>query len=240
MDESKETETFEALPLRSAYEFLAGKGLSDEATQIRTSKDKYKSYDTTLKRGKIAALLEKNNLLSEFMATQWPFGKTEKGNTRLARYKRIYDSFMGSQGSVDEEEEEESPEETAFAYEDNLRDYLARNLHKIEKGMSLYIDSEGRKGVEYPIDAEGRRIDILAIDSLNIPTIIELKVSRGHEKVIGQALYYKNRVKEIFKSENAKIVIVAKEISSELKTAVVNLPDCALFEYELAVNLKRV
>ncbi len=43
-----------------------------------------------------------------------------------------------------------------FAYEHDLRDYLARNLHLLEPGLRLY-DEEGVTGVEFP--AGGRYID---------------------------------------------------------------------------------
>ncbi|MBI4267589.1 MAG: DUF91 domain-containing protein [Chloroflexi bacterium] len=239
MDDSKEIEGFESLPLRSAYKFLEEQGFTDEATQIRESKDSYKSYSSTLKRGKIVVLLEQKRLLQQFVDTLWHFGRTEKGKSRIRRYQRIYDGFIGARENG-EEEEEESAEETAFAYEDNLRDYLARNPGKIEPGLKLFVDSEGKEGVEYPVDAQGRKVDILALDKNNLPVVVELKVSRGHERVIGQALYYKNRVREIIGSAKARVVIVAREITPELKVAVEGLADCELFEYELSVNLKRL
>ncbi len=46
-----------------------------------------------------------------------------------------------------------------FAYESDLRDFLAKNLSRIEPGLKLYQD-EGITGVEFPVG--GRFIDILA------------------------------------------------------------------------------
>lgn len=211
----------------------------DKAYEIRTSEDRYKSYSSSLKRGKVVILLEDNNLLDEFIDKCWPLGKTEKGKRKIKRYKRIYDAFTGKE-SGEEEEEEESAMETAFAYEEDLRDYLAKNLSKIGPGLNLYKDKDEREGTEYPIDTEGRRVDILAIDRQGVPVIIELKVSRGHEKVIGQSLYYRNMVKELTGSAKARIIIVAREITPQLRIAVQGLPDCELFEYDLSVKLRRV
>lgn len=240
MEQESEIEQFESLPLRSAYYFLEVKGFNNEATEIRVSKDKYKSYHATLKRGKIVALLEKNRLLDAFIDTSWPFAKTEKGKKKISKYKRIYNEFMGTE-AIEEEEEEESTIGEAFAYETDLRDYLAKNPSKIQQGLKLHTDKDGKEdGVEYPIDEEGRRVDILAIDSSGVPVIVELKVSRGHERVIGQALYYKNRVKEMFGTTKARIVIIAREITPELRIASEGLPDCELFEYDLSVNLRRI
>jgi endonuclease len=73
-------------------------------------------------------------------------------------------------------EGDDKPDATAFAYERDLRNFLSKNLHVIEKGLSLY-EQEEIKGIEFP--AGGRFIDILAVDSKGGYVVIELKVSRG-------------------------------------------------------------
>jgi hypothetical protein len=61
-----------------------------------------------------------------------------------------------------EEPQEPSPMGSSeFAYEHDLRDYLARNLQLISPPLKLYTD-EGITGVEFPVG--GRFIDILAVD----------------------------------------------------------------------------
>jgi hypothetical protein len=70
--------------------------------------------------------------------------------------------------------------------------------------------------------------------------VIELKVSRGYEKVIGQCLYYKNRLKQLLNSTKVRIIIIAREINPQLKIAIEDLPDVELFEYKLSVKLKAV
>jgi len=239
MDEIEKIDEFEALPLRFAYEFLAHKGFEHESSEIRRSKDKYGCYTSTLRRGKVLELLEKNNLLEEFIDRYWLFGNTEKGKRKTQRYKRIYESFLNSDGG-DDEEEERRIEETSFAYEQDLRDYLSSNLLVIEPGLKLFKDEKDIKGIEYPIDDSKKRVDILAIDKNQVPAIIELKVSRGYEKVIGQCLYYKNRIKQLLHSSKVRIIIIAKEITPQLRIATEGLPEVELFEYELSVKVKRV
>jgi hypothetical protein len=234
-----DTEEFEGLPLRLAYSFLAEKGFNAEAVEIRQSKDRYRSYSSTLRRGKILDLLERNDLLNEFINTCWRFGSTDRGKRKTQRYKRILDAFRAG-GGPEEEEENESIEETSFAYEEDLRDYLSSNLTVIDPGLKLFKDNNQVEGVEYKIDDDNKRIDILAIDKNKVPVVIELKVSRGYEKVIGQCLYYKNRVKEILGANKVRICIVAREITSQLKIATRDLPDVELYEYTLAVKLKKV
>ena len=74
-----------------------------------------------------------------------------------------------------------------FAYERDLRDFLARNVSIIEPGLQVY-EEDGITGVEFP--AGGRFIDILAVDDKKRLVVIELKVSRGYDRVVGQLLRY--------------------------------------------------
>jgi hypothetical protein len=115
MSDTEKIEEFDALPLKFAYQFLAQKDFENEANEIRQSKDRYKTYTSTLRRGKVVELLEKNSLLGEFIDKYWPSGKTEDGKRRIRRYKTIYNSFLGADVG-EEEKEEESIEETSFAY----------------------------------------------------------------------------------------------------------------------------
>ena len=239
MNNIEKGDEFERLPLRVAYEFLEDKNLENEANEIRQSKDNYMSYTTTLKRGKVLDLLERNNFLEEFINKHWPLGKTEKGKREIRKYKRIYDSFL-NKDRTEEEDEEESIEGTSFAYEEDLRDYLTSNLSVIESGLKIFKDESGVEGTEYPVDANNKKIDILAIDKNNVPVVIELKVSRGYEKVIGQCLYYKNRLKQLLNSTKVRIIIIAREITPQLKIAIEDLSDVELFEYKLSVKLKAV
>jgi len=128
---------------------------------------------------------------------------------------------------------------TEFAYERDLRNFLAKNLALLEPGLRLY-EEEGITGVEFP--AGGRFIDILAVDAHDNYVVIELKVSRGYDRVVGQLLRYmawvaKNQADE---GQQVKGVIVAREISADLLLACSSLPNVELFEYELSVSLRRV
>jgi hypothetical protein len=141
--------------------------------------------------------------------------------------------------------EDESPESDThedsgkFAYEHDLRDYLAKNLHIIEPALKLYSD-EGITGVEFPVG--GRYIDILATDQSGSYVVIELKVSRGYDKVVGQLLRYVNWIKKNHaeQSQSVRGIIIAKQISEDLLLACSGLPTVSLFEYELSVSVRKV
>lgn len=125
-----------------------------------------------------------------------------------------------------------------FAFERDLRNYLEKNLSALEPGLRLFED-EGLTGVEFP--AGTRRIDILAVAADGAFVVVELKVSRGYDRVIGQIMRYMAWVKaNMADDKSVRGIIVASEISDDLKLAATLLPDVRLVEYELAFKLKPV
>ena len=126
-----------------------------------------------------------------------------------------------------------------FAYEHDLRDYLARNLHIIEPSLRLYSE-EGIIGVEFP--AGGRYIDLLAVDQSGGYVVIELKVSKGYDRVVGQLLRYMSWIKRHHAEEGQSVrgIILAKEIGEDLRLACADIPNVSLFEYALSVSVKPV
>jgi hypothetical protein len=139
------------------------------------------------------------------------------------------------------EDEEGEKEESEFAYESHLRDFLKDNLHIIEPGLHLYRDEEDPTitGVEF--DAGGKRIDVLALDKDENPVIIELKVSKGYEKVIGQLLRYKAWIKKnLCDSKKIRGIIIAKSITEDLRLAASETLDVELYEYDLKVEVRKI
>jgi hypothetical protein len=150
----------------------------------------------------------------------------------------------GETPKVPEGEDEETTVEPSsaggeFAYEADLRNYLAKNLSKLEPGLRVY-EEEGITGIEFPVG--GRFIDILATDANAGLVVIELKVSRGYDRVVGQLMRYVAWIKKNLaeSSQSVRGVIVAREISEDLLLACSMVPGVELFEYELSLSLKRV
>lgn len=137
--------------------------------------------------------------------------------------------------------EEVSEESSEFAYESHLRDYLKNNLHQIEPGLELFTDEEDETitGVEF--DAGGKRIDILAFDNEKRFVVIELKVSKGYEKCVGQLLRYKAWVRQnLADGQKVRGIVIAKKITDDLRLAASETPDIELFEYDLRMDLRRI
>ncbi len=161
-------------------------------------------------------------------------------STHFRLYEPGRDPTPISELSPTAEESQEASEEASseFAYEHDLRDYLAGNLQLIDPALRLYTD-EGITGVEFPVG--GRFIDILATDSKGY-VVIELKVSRGYDRVVGQLLRYISWIKKNHAEHDERVrgIIIAKEISEDLRLACTEVPAVSLYEYELSVSVKSV
>jgi hypothetical protein len=159
--------------------------------------------------------------------------------SRFRLYEPGKDPAPITEGRREPHMDDDSIADSEFAYEHDLRDYLARNLPLIEPGLSLYQD-EGILGVEFP--AGNRFIDILAVDKQKNYVVIELKVSRGYDRTVGQLLRYMSWVEQHHAESGRSVrgIIVAKEISEDLRLACRRVSDIRLFEYSLSVSLKPV
>lgn len=126
-----------------------------------------------------------------------------------------------------------------FAYEKDLQNFLAKNLSLIEPGLALYLE-EGISGIEFPVG--NRFIDILAIDNDNNYVVIELKVSRGYDRVVGQILRYMAWIRKNHAEEGQKVrgIIIAREIADDLVLACSEINNVGLYNYKLSVSLNKV
>jgi hypothetical protein len=203
------------------------------------------SYSSTLRRGYIVDLFQKRGLLDQFNRAKWPFGNTAAGQRKMQRYLRIkqkYEDFIAgrapaSESALDEEAAADAHETLEFALEAHLRDFLARNLDRIEPGLHLYA-AEGQSGIEYPVDAG--RIDLLAIDRAGKYVVFELKLSKGRKKALGQLLYYMGWIDENLGNGPCRGFIIASEINEELRIAVSRAPDVGLAKYKMSFAIEPI
>ena len=72
--------------------------------------------------------------------------------------------------------------------------------------------------------------------------VIELKVSKGYDRVVGQLLRYLSWIKKHHAEPGQRVrgIIIAKQISEDLRLACSELPSVSLFEYELSVSVRQV
>jgi RecB family endonuclease NucS len=137
------------------------------------------------------------------------------------------------------EPDDEPLEVSEFAYEKDLQNFLSKNLYQVEPGLKLY-EEEDITGIEFPVG--NRYIDILALDNDNNYVVVELKVSRGYDRVVGQLLRYMAWIRKN-QADNGQVVrgiIIAREISEDLLLACSEIPNIDLYEYQLSVSLRKI
>jgi len=233
---------FRKFPNNSAYSFSKQHNLEERANSIRNTPIQpwEKKYKLSVRRGYLIALLEKEGLLDKFIDQSWPEGKTDEGKKHAdlcLRIKDDYENFLSRKEDELDQEDEENEESLRFALELHLRDFLVKNLDKIEKGLTLYKNGE-ITGIEFSI--EGGRIDILAIDKKGKPVIIELKLSNGRNKVLGQILYYMSWIDINLGLGESRGIIIANDISSELRTAISRAPGVQLASYKMQFSIEHI
>lgn len=139
----------------------------------------------------------------------------------------------------DDEDAEVQPGSSEFLLERDLQRYLAENLECIEPGLRLY-EIEGISGFEF--DAGGRRIDILAIDKSGGLVVLELNVSKGYDRVVGQLLRYVNWIRQNLAESGQRVrgIIICRTMSEDLRLACASIRDVELYEYQLFVTVSKV
>ena len=176
------------------------------------------------------------------------FFKLDRGKFRLwdpgkdpaPRYKADLEADEVSDDPAEEAAWEDGTGSRKFAFERDLQNYLVQNLGLLEPGLKLYEDEDGEfTGVEFP--AGLRRIDILAVGTDGAYVVIETKVSRAYDRVVGQVLRYMGWVKgNLADDASVRGVIVASEISEDLILATSSIGNIRLVEYEISFSLKPV
>ncbi len=83
-------------PLEEAYSFAEEHGLADEIKRIRAMPTKFKSYNSTVRRGYIINLFEREDLLCDFFDEVWPRGRTPEGAKEIERCRSVKHDFEAS------------------------------------------------------------------------------------------------------------------------------------------------
>lgn len=230
-------------PLKKAYPFAEEHGLADEARKIRDMDVEWdRPYNSSVRRGFMIELFQRHGLLTAFKDAHWRHGLTQAGQTeerRCLKIKAEFDAHAGcvSPGSTLDVPEDGDEASEQFALESHLRDFLAKHPERLEAGLHLHSTPDN-EGVEYPVD-DGR-IDILSVDRNGKFVIVELKVSRGRNKALGQLLYYMGWIDKNLGNGPCRGVIVANEITEDLITAVYRVSGVTLYRYRMNFSVEQV
>jgi len=231
------------------HDMIASMGLTPGQTFSREQAVQwFAEHYPNVKQGTVAAHLVRlsTNVQTRLQysaradGTDDKFFKIDSAHFRLYEPGRDPTPISALTPNADEIIDTTSPEGSdEFAYEHDLRDYLAKNLHIIEPSLKLFAD-DGITGVEFPVG--GRYIDILAVDQTGGYVVIELKVSKGYDRVVGQLLRYVSWIKKNHAEPGQSVrgIIIAKQISEDLMLACSEVPSVSLYEYALSVSVKQV
>jgi hypothetical protein len=167
------------------------------------------------------------------MSIEGPDGASTPGNLEA-------DVESGESGTPEKDvRSSESTANPAFAQESHLRDFLAENPGLLEPGLVLFADDNGRSGVEYvtPIG----RIDLLALDQHENFVVVELKVARGSDAVVGQILRYINWVRaNVAGEKSVRGIIVCQDVDDRMRYAVMSDSSISLHRYRLKIEIEPV
>ncbi|MGD0827702.1 MAG: endonuclease NucS domain-containing protein [Desulfobaccales bacterium] len=159
-----------------------------------------------------------------------------KDSDPIPIYKQ--DVEPGTAGDTDNGDEDKG-ETHEFAYEKDPRNFLGSNIYVIRPSLSVYRDGD-ISGVEFPVGE--RYVDILAVENKSDLVVIELKVSKGYDRAVGQLLRYMGWIKQNLAEPGQRVkgMIIARTISDDLRLATSQVSDVELFEYQLSISLKQI
>ena len=144
-------------------------------------------------------------------------------------------------GSTDEEGEQ-AGDETTFALESHLEEFIEANFARVNFGRSLELyQDEENTGRQFPTTIGS--IDLLAKDvESGELVVIELKKNRTDDAVVGQVLRYMGWVREHMPDGGGAVsgIIIAPEVSDRLKYALKMVPNVGVFTYSVSFGLNRV
>ena len=118
-------------------------------------------------------------------------------------------------------EDDVQPSTTSVSLENDLRNFLADNTQRLEKGLSVI-------GKEYDISGAGR-VDLLCKDTRGYYVVIETKKGRESDKVVGQILRYIGGLKK--DGKKARGIIIVNEPDERLDFAVEAVKDFIKLKY---------
>ena len=133
-------------------------------------------------------------------------------------------------------------DQSLFALESHLEEFIAHNWAKIPWGATLKLYQDGEvTGRQYP--AGPWSIDFLAVDSAtNDFVVIELKRGKTSDATVGQVLRYMSWVRQHIAAngQNVRGIIVASEVDAALRYAAKDLAGVAVTTYAVSFALRPV
>ena len=127
------------------------------------------------------------------------------------------------------------PSEISISLERDLEAFIFENIESVEEGLKPY---RGESGRQYTV--ESGRIDILVTDKEDNFVVIELKADKGGDAVLTQTLAYMVDIDKIAEQRKVRGIIIARDFSSKLVSAVSRVQDIKLMKYKVKFDFEKL
>jgi len=129
-----------------------------------------------------------------------------------------------------------------FGKEKQLEDFLIENWNQTELGKEYSIFTDGESdGRQYLTDAGTIDILALSMDKQKL-LVVELKLGKTSDVVVGQILRYMGYIKEQIAEPDQTVegAIIALEDDAKLRWAISMVPSIRFYRYEIDFRLKSI
>lgn len=121
---------------------------------------------------------------------------------------------------------------------DFVRDYVGKQLHSLEPGLTEFVDTGGLRGVEYATPLGP--IDILAEDRAGDLVVVKIALNDNPAALCGKILAQIAWVRQhLADAREVRGILVARAVPEDLGYALLEIPSIQTCLYELQVNLRR-
>lgn len=179
--------------------------------------------------------------MSEGLQSSTGVPLTVVGPTAITNYRQEIEHLLGNTAplpiAIDGAEIED---QSSFALEKHLEDFLVQNWAQTELGQDYDIYKEDGEpfGKQYPTDTGP--LDILAIskDKKRL-LVVELKKGRASDKVVGQTLRYMGYVQNELAEDGQSVhgAIIAHEDDQRIRRALSMTPNIVFYRYQVSFKL---
>ena len=179
--------------------------------------------------------------MSEGLQSSTGVPLTVVGPTAITNYRQEIEHLLGNTaplpitiGGVEIEDQ------SSFALEKHLEDFLVQNWAQTELGQDYDIYKEDGEpfGKQYPTDTGP--LDILAVskDKKRL-LVVELKKGRASDAVVGQTLRYMGYVQNELAEEGQTVhgAIIAHEDDQRIRRALSMTPNIVFYRYQVSFKL---
>jgi endonuclease len=174
--------------------------------------------------------------------------KVDRGEVELYDPERhgLWELAEGEGGSVVvrpvEPDEGEAPEAPAasepLAPLERLCGHLASNLGLIEAGLCLFVDDEGRRGVDY--ETPVGRVPVLAVDGQRRLVVIEVVADADPDVRLARLLRCRGWIRQhLAGGREVRSLLLVEQISQELRYLLAEVKNVDLYAYEVALTVRR-